>query len=81
MLFDQFATMTQAAISGLGVALLPDYLADVELSEGRLQPLLQRSVSGSGSYWLVWPKARANYPPLEAFRTWLAAEISTSGSQ
>jgi DNA-binding transcriptional LysR family regulator len=81
MLFDQFATMTQAAISGLGIALLPDYLADVELSEGRLQPLLQRSVSGSGSYWLVWPKARANYPPLEAFRTWLAAEISASGSR
>ncbi|UWU26075.1 LysR family transcriptional regulator (plasmid) [Rhizobium sp. CB3060] len=74
MLFDQFATMTQAAISGLGVALLPDYLADTEISEGRLAPVLKRSVPGSGSYWLVWPQSRANYPPLEAFRVWLATE-------
>lgn len=76
MLFDQFAPMTQAAIAGLGVALLPDYLAKPELDEGRLQALLCPSVSGTGAYWLVWPAARANYPPLEAFRAWLADEIS-----
>ncbi|ASY66813.1 Transcriptional regulator, LysR family (plasmid) [Sinorhizobium sojae CCBAU 05684] len=80
MLFDQFATMTQAAISGLGVALLPDYLAYAEIAEGRLVPLLKRGVPGSGSYWLVWPQARANYPPLEAFRTWLAEELSPEAS-
>ncbi|NKM01954.1 LysR family transcriptional regulator [Rhizobium leguminosarum] len=72
MLLDQFATMTQAAISGLGVALLPDYLANSEITERRLVPVLKRSVPGSGSYWLVWPQSRANYPPLEAFRSWLA---------
>jgi LysR family transcriptional regulator, glycine cleavage system transcriptional activator len=71
MLFDQFATMTQAAIAGLGVALLPDFLADTEIREGRLVPLLKRSVPGSGAYWLVWPEARAMYPPLAAFRKWL----------
>jgi DNA-binding transcriptional LysR family regulator len=75
MLFDQFATMTQAAISGLGVALLPDYLADTEVGEGRLLPLFKTSVSGSGAYWLVWPQARANYPPLTAFRNWLATQV------
>lgn len=75
MLFDQFATMTQAAISGLGVALLPDYLADAEIAETRLVPLLKRGVPGSGSYWLVWPQSRASYPPLESFRAWLAAEL------
>ncbi len=78
MLFDQFATMTQAAISGLGVALLPDYLADIEIEEKRLVPILKRSVPGSGSYWLVWPQSRANYPPLQAFRTWLAKEVQTA---
>ncbi|MCY1315294.1 Glycine cleavage system transcriptional activator [compost metagenome] len=76
MLFDQFATMTQAAISELGVALLPDYLADVEIAEGRLSPLLKRSVRGPGSYWLAWPQARANYPPLDAFRSWLSREVA-----
>lgn len=75
MLFDQFATMTQAAIAGLGVALLPDYLADPEIAEGRLLPLFERRVAGVGSYWLVWPKSRSSYPPLEKFRDWLASEI------
>ena len=76
MLLDQFATMTQAAIAGLGVALLPDYLADIEIEEKRLVPLMKRSIPGSGAYWLVWPRSRANYPPLDAFRSWLAAEVS-----
>lgn len=80
MLFDQFATMTQAAISGLGVALLPDYLANSEIAEGRLVPVLRRSVPGSGSYWLVWPQSRANYPPLQAFRAWLSAELRSEVS-
>ncbi|MBB3770490.1 DNA-binding transcriptional LysR family regulator [Angulomicrobium tetraedrale] len=76
MLFDQFAPMTQAAIAGLGVALLPEYLADPELAEGRLLPVLEHPVAGTGSYWLVWPSARANHPPLAAFRNWLASELA-----
>ena len=80
MLFDQFATMTQAAISGLGVALLPDYLAEIEIVERRLLPVLKKSTPGPGSYWLVWPRSRANYPPLEAFREWLAVEVQVETS-
>ncbi|WP_011581807.1 MULTISPECIES: LysR family transcriptional regulator [Chelativorans] len=76
MLFDQYAPMTQAAVAGLGVALLPEYLAEPEIADGRLVPLLKRAVRGDGSYWLVWPEARASYPPLEAFRTWLAGETA-----
>ncbi len=79
MLFDQFATMTQVAIAGLGVALLPDYLAEIEINEGRLVPVLRPSITGSGTYWLVWPEARAHYPPLEAFRTWLAPIVEKTG--
>jgi len=78
MLFDQFAPMTQAAIAGLGVALLPDYLAEPELAEGRLAPLLAHPVRGPGAYWLVWPDANASYPPLVAFRTWLGTEVALS---
>ncbi|WP_173932871.1 LysR family transcriptional regulator [Chelativorans sp. Marseille-P2723] len=77
MLFDQFATMTQAAIAGLGVALLPEYLAAPEIRERRLVPLFQRATKGVGAYWLVWPQARANYPPLASFREWLAAETAS----
>jgi LysR family glycine cleavage system transcriptional activator len=78
MLFDQFAPMIQAAISGLGIALLPDYLARIEIEEGRLLPILKPAVAGSGSYWLAWPETRADYPPLDAFRSWLIMETSAS---
>lgn len=76
ILFDQFAPMIQAAISGLGVALLPDYLARIEINEARLAPILKPAVAGAGSYWLAWPETRADYPPLEAFRSWLLLEAS-----
>ncbi|MFP4326788.1 MAG: LysR family transcriptional regulator [Paracoccaceae bacterium] len=72
MIFDQFATMTQAAIHGVGVALLPRFLAQAEFEDGRLVPAFGAPVPGRGSYWLAWPRARADYPPLRALRDWLA---------
>ena len=60
--------MVQAAVAGLGIALLPDYLAEPEISDGRLKPILTPSVAGTGAYWLAWAPDRAHYPPLEAFR-------------
>lgn len=76
MLFDQFAPMIQAVIHGLGVALLPEFLAKPELAEGRLVEILGGSVRGEGSYYLVWPSVGAWYPPLQAFRDWLQTEAA-----
>lgn len=76
MLFDQFAPMTQAAIAGLGVALLPEYLAESKITDGRLVSLFRRAVPGVGAYWLVWPETRNDYPPLSAFRGWIKAEAT-----
>jgi LysR family transcriptional regulator, glycine cleavage system transcriptional activator len=59
MLFDQFAPMIQAAIYGLGVALLPAFLARSELDSGRLTTAWGGPVPARGSYWLVWPGAGA----------------------
>ena len=72
MLMDQFSMMIQAAIAGLGIALLPDYLARVEIAEGRLLPVLRTEVPGTGSYWLAWPETKDRHAPLRAFRQWLA---------
>lgn len=76
MVFDQFAPMVEAAVHGLGVALLPQFLAQAEVAEGRLIPVGGQGVPGLGSYYLVWPKTGAWYPPLQAFRSWLAAECA-----
>lgn len=76
MLFDQFATMTQAAIHGLGLALLPVFLIQRELAEGRLVPVFGGPVRALGSYYLVWPAAAPPRAPLTSFRRWLEAEIA-----
>lgn len=75
MLFDQFATMAQAAIHGLGLALLPTFLIEEHLAAGRLVPAFGGAVPAHG-YWLVWPEARPERAPLASFRVWLADEVA-----
>ncbi|WP_044558348.1 LysR family transcriptional regulator [Azospirillum sp. B4] len=74
MLFDQFATAAQAAIAGLGVALLPDFLIHDELAAGQLVRALDLPMKSAESYYLAWPTERASHPPLAAFRDWLLTE-------
>lgn len=77
MLFDQFATMAQAAIHGMGAALLPTFLIGADLAAGRLVPLFGGPVRALGAYHLVWPAARPERAPLASFRGWLAGEAAT----
>jgi DNA-binding transcriptional LysR family regulator len=76
MLFDQFAPMIQAVIHGLGVALLPEFLAKAELADGRLVRAFGEPVGGPEAYYLVWPAVGTWYPPLQAFRDWVIAEAA-----
>jgi DNA-binding transcriptional LysR family regulator len=76
MLFDQFATMMQGAIHGLGAALMPTFLIERDLEAGRLVPIFGGPIASAGSYHLVWPKEREGRAPLVSFRDWLAGEIS-----
>lgn len=73
-MYDQFSTITQAALHGLGVALMPDYLVEEEVATGRLVALCGPAVEARGAYWLVWPQARARDASLAAFRDWLAGQ-------
>ena len=76
MLFDQFATASQAAIGGLGVALLPTFLIQEELKRGELVPAVDRPMQSAQRYYLAFPRERAAYPPLVAFREWIVRELS-----
>ena len=79
MLIDQFATASQAAISGLGVALLPEFLIADEIFRGDLVPALDRPMRSSERYYLAWPPSRSSYAPLQAFRSWILTEIAGRG--
>jgi len=75
MLVDQFAVAAQAAIAGLGVALLPSFLIDTELARGDLVLAVNQPQASTEAYHLAWPLSRAHYPPLVAFRQWLQQEL------
>lgn len=75
MLFDQFATMAQGAIHGLGLALLPRFLITRDLAEGRLVSAFGGPVPASGSYYLVWPGDVPARRPLASFRHWAATQV------
>ncbi len=75
MLFDQFATMIQGAVHGLGIALVPSFLMTREMAEGSLIPVFGAPLKSISSYYLVWSKDRLPRGPLVSFQTWLATQI------
>lgn len=63
-LFDQYASLLEGARLGFGIALLPDHLAEPELTAGRLIKAWPDYIPSEGSYYLVWPKHQAVSRPL-----------------
>ncbi|MGL4237534.1 LysR substrate-binding domain-containing protein [Tabrizicola sp.] len=76
MMFDQFATLTQAAVHGMGLALIPTFLITRELAERRLVPVFGGPIAALGSYYLVWPRPHPDRAPLRSLRLWLQAETA-----
>ncbi|WP_138934115.1 LysR family transcriptional regulator [Roseovarius arcticus] len=74
-IYDQFATITQAALHGLGVALLPEYLVRGDIAAGRLAIAWGGATSGPGAYHLIWPTTKAGHGALAKFRSWLVTQI------
>ncbi|WP_420555867.1 LysR substrate-binding domain-containing protein [Roseovarius sp.] len=73
-IYDQFSTITQAALHGLGVALLPDYLAEQDLATGKLVTVWGGRTDSPGAYHLVWPEEKAQDSAVMKFRDWLAPQ-------
>ena len=71
MQFDQFSTMAQAAVHGLGVALLPTFVAEPYLQAGTLVLAAPDRQDSIGTYYLVWPKTRPETAALQKFRRWI----------
>ena len=76
--FEQFAMVSQAAVAGLGLAIVPRFLVEEELRSGALVIPVDRSLVGQEGYYLVYPEEKANLPAVTAFRDWLLAEVGPS---
>ena len=63
-----------AAVSGLGVVLLPKFMVAEALAAGQLRRLARREWRAARSYHLVYAGPAIERQPLQAFRDWLLAE-------
>lgn len=79
--FEQFLTLAEAAVHGLGAALVPRFLIEPDLASGRLEVLFSRGLSRPGTYALAYPPARAEHPTLRRFRAWLLAQAAPAGTR
>lgn len=76
--FDQFSMVIEAAVQGLGLALLPLYLIEDEIASGRLVIAVDRPMSTNNSYYVVMPEDKQSSPVATAFRDWLLESVMTA---
>lgn len=69
-----FSMLAEAAIQGLGAALLPRFLVEDELASGRLRELLPHDHPSDRSYHLLYPEHKADDPVLASFRDWVEGQ-------
>ena len=75
--FEEFHMVIQAAIAGLGLAVLPRFLIQEELAGGRLVVAIDRPVTSDQAYYLVHPQDKADVYKVCVFRDWLVEQCGT----
>lgn len=69
--FELFSMHTEAAIQGIGIALIPRLLIEDELRRGVLIPVAQHDYLSDRSYYLIYPEQKSDSAPLAVFREWI----------
>ena len=72
---EHFFMVIQAAVAGLGVALLPSFLVEDEIRKGTLVAPFPVRVAGPGAYYLVTSAAKRELPRVKLFRKWLLDQL------
>ncbi len=68
----------EAAVAGLGYALLPRYLIEQELRSGELQVVLDLPMQTENSYYVVVPEAKSTNPLGQDFTAWILGQVSNT---
>ena len=72
--------LRDAAIAGLGLAQLPDFLLGTALSDGRLVTVLDDHAPPPGGAWSVYPAHRQRSPTVRAMTDYLTERLLPAGS-
>lgn len=76
--FEQFSMLIEAAVLGMGVALIPDVLVQQELNDGRLLAPCGSPDPSDRAYYLVWPEATALPSAVQQLRDWLVEQCRSA---
>ncbi|MFI8416723.1 LysR family transcriptional regulator [Serratia sp. NPDC078593] len=73
---DDFTAQRQAALSGMGITFLPNWVVDPDIQAGRLLPLLDDPRGEEQGIYLLRPVAKIS-PPLAALITLLRGNVTS----
>ena len=71
-----FSITTEAAIHGQGLALVPRFLIEDDLTQGRLVQLIAHEFLSDRRYYLIYPEQKTGNAALGLFRAWLEEEAT-----
>ncbi|CAG4926591.1 LysR family transcriptional regulator [Paraburkholderia gardini] len=72
--FELFSMQTEAAIQGMGIALIPRLLIEDELQRRVLIPVAHHDYLSDRSYYLTYPEQKSDSAPLRTFGEWIEAQ-------
>ncbi|MBA1203960.1 LysR family transcriptional regulator [Pseudomonas capeferrum] len=72
--YELFSMLAQAALHDMGVALIPPFLIQRELAEGRLVIANHDALASAKAYYLMIPERKVESASLRAFRDWLLTQ-------
>ena len=75
--YELFSMLAQAASHGMGVALIPPFLIERELADGRLCTASQQAVPTDKGYYLIIPERTVESAALRCFRDWLLLQAQS----
>jgi len=78
--YEQYSVMIPALVAGMGLGIMPLFLAMDELRRGELVVPFKKSMRRNG-YSLIYRDEKRDLPVLQAFRTWLLAEAEKTEKQ
>lgn len=72
--FTQTTALIEAAVAGLGLAVLPLVMIEPQLTDGRLNLVAGDPVPSGFGYYVVVPQVNAHRPEVQRFRDWIIRE-------
>lgn len=75
--FEFYSLVIEAAVAGIGVAVLPDFLVRREIESGLLTAPFDLPMRCEEGYYFVYPEKYRTNPNVLCFGDWLAAECAS----